>query len=275
MGLLSFAGDVVGGLLGIGAQSSANKANKELAEYQYEKNLEMWNRQNEYNSPARQMERLKAAGLNPNLVYGNGAVGNASSAPPQYDRPTINPVSNGGFVSDAVQHGIFTSAQLDNLKQQTELSKTQQKVQDAQIAKYGQEVSESIARTARSKFDLQLAEELKQNSVEMANENLRRIRTSNAGQEIMNDYNKARTMLIPLQKKLTENQIEQVATAVAQAKWDYQNELAGRIPKGVSLRDWFFNQLIRANAGQSNVLDIMRKNGSSVESLWDLIKGLF
>jgi len=36
--------------------------------------------QNAYNSPASQMERLKAAGLNPNLVYGNGV--QASNAGP-------------------------------------------------------------------------------------------------------------------------------------------------------------------------------------------------
>ncbi|UPW41458.1 DNA pilot protein [Dipodfec virus UA23Rod_1340] len=40
---------------------------------------ENWNMQNEYNSPAAQMERLREAGLNPNLVYGNGANNTNSS----------------------------------------------------------------------------------------------------------------------------------------------------------------------------------------------------
>lgn len=35
--------------------------------------LEDWNRQNAYNHPTQQMQRLKEAGLNPNLVYGGGA----------------------------------------------------------------------------------------------------------------------------------------------------------------------------------------------------------
>jgi len=46
-------------------------------------NLENWNRMNAYNHPSAVMERLKAAGLNPNLVYGNGAQtqsGNIASA---------------------------------------------------------------------------------------------------------------------------------------------------------------------------------------------------
>lgn len=35
------------------------KAQRELAQYAYTKDLEMWNRANEYNSPIAQMERLK------------------------------------------------------------------------------------------------------------------------------------------------------------------------------------------------------------------------
>lgn len=42
-------------------------------------NLEMWNLQNQYNDPSAQMARLKAAGLNPNLMYGKGTPGIAPS----------------------------------------------------------------------------------------------------------------------------------------------------------------------------------------------------
>lgn len=41
-----------------------------------------WQLANDYNHPIQQMERLKAAGLNPNLVYGSGSVaGNTTGAP--------------------------------------------------------------------------------------------------------------------------------------------------------------------------------------------------
>lgn len=50
------------------------KAQKQLAEYSYQKDLEMWNRSNEYNLPQNQMQRLKDANLNPSLVYGSGHV---------------------------------------------------------------------------------------------------------------------------------------------------------------------------------------------------------
>lgn len=44
--------------------------------------MKSWQLANDYNHPIQQMERLKAAGLNPNLVYGSGSVaGNTTSAP--------------------------------------------------------------------------------------------------------------------------------------------------------------------------------------------------
>lgn len=49
---------------------------KKLMDKQYEQVLDMWNRQNEYNDPAAQMERFRRAGLNPDLIYsqmGNGS----------------------------------------------------------------------------------------------------------------------------------------------------------------------------------------------------------
>lgn len=58
-----------------------NRANRALSEYEWSKNLQMWNLQNEYNTPSAQMARYKAAGLNPNLIYGNVSSGNASVLP--------------------------------------------------------------------------------------------------------------------------------------------------------------------------------------------------
>lgn len=45
---------------------------------------------NQYNSPQAQMARYGAAGLNPNLIYGQGTPGNQPSAVP-YTAPTVDP----------------------------------------------------------------------------------------------------------------------------------------------------------------------------------------
>lgn len=76
---------VAGQVLGAVAQGTANRAqrryNDRVAWRERVWALEDWNRQNEYNSPAAQMARLKAAGLNPNLVYGHGADAQSGQMP--------------------------------------------------------------------------------------------------------------------------------------------------------------------------------------------------
>ena len=75
---------LVQGLSSIFGQRSANQTNIQLAREQRQWDLDMWNRQNEYNNPKNQMLRLKAAGLNPNLVYGSGSVsGNVTGSSPK------------------------------------------------------------------------------------------------------------------------------------------------------------------------------------------------
>lgn len=55
--------------------------------------LDDWNRVNEYNHPLQQMQRLKEAGLNPNLVYGSGsgASGMSNSVPTQGTYSQVTP----------------------------------------------------------------------------------------------------------------------------------------------------------------------------------------
>jgi len=113
-----------------GGQSKKNvkrtiKANRELAEYSYGQDREMWAENNAYNSPEQQMERLKKAGLNPNMVYGSGTVaGNSSTATPKYNAPTedytrIQPMVNPMAMLQAYQDMELKKAQTDNVKAQT------------------------------------------------------------------------------------------------------------------------------------------------------------
>lgn len=69
------AGGVFGSMI-------AARANKKAWERQVQTEQAIWERdtkyQEQYNSPQAQMERFKAAGLNPNLIYGQGTPGNVS-----------------------------------------------------------------------------------------------------------------------------------------------------------------------------------------------------
>lgn len=63
-------------------------AQRREAELAYQRSIQMWHMQNAYNSPAEQMKRFGAAGLNPHLIYGQGSSGNASGTP-QYQAPNL------------------------------------------------------------------------------------------------------------------------------------------------------------------------------------------
>lgn len=73
----------IGGAFGLLGNYLNYKYQSRLADKQNEFNLNMWNLQNEYNSPAAQMRRYEEAGLNPALMYGQVTPGNASTAPQQ------------------------------------------------------------------------------------------------------------------------------------------------------------------------------------------------
>lgn len=80
-------------------------ANK-MWEKQGQRELEYFNLQNAYNDPSAQMQRLKDAGLNPNLVYGNGATTESAPISPKSAQP-VNfrspEIDLGGVVMNALQ----------------------------------------------------------------------------------------------------------------------------------------------------------------------------
>jgi len=115
--------------IGVAASaSSANKqaqANKDLAAFQADANQKYLNQQNEYNSPKNQMARFQSAGLNPNLIYGQGSPGNQTS-PLSY--PDIKPANfqarkDPSEVLAAVNQQRITDAQV-NATNATTLQKT-------------------------------------------------------------------------------------------------------------------------------------------------------
>lgn len=63
------------------AQKRADEYNRLATDTAYGRELELMKYQNDFNSPAAQMQRFKDAGLNPNLVYGQGTPGNMLSKP--------------------------------------------------------------------------------------------------------------------------------------------------------------------------------------------------
>lgn len=88
------------------ATREANAMNQQLTEEQNAANLAQWERENEYNLPVNQMQRYKDAGLNPQLIYQQGAT-SVSAKSPEIQRPNFTPVQ--GDPSRVLN--ILTSAQ--------------------------------------------------------------------------------------------------------------------------------------------------------------------
>lgn len=74
--LIAAAATAIGGAVTARKQA---KENRKLAEYQNDANQKLLQQQLEYDKPANQMLRFQEAGLNPNLVYGQGTPGNQST----------------------------------------------------------------------------------------------------------------------------------------------------------------------------------------------------
>lgn len=173
-------GSVFGGIFGNYQQKKANEYNrqqidqqfqrqKELAQYQYDLNLQQWNRENEYNSPTSQLARLRAAGLNPHLIYGHGAVANQSSPSPKYEAPQPG-------VSQMVQGDIMGNVlQGQELFQNVERFISDMSNLRTQRAYTAAKTAETLAKVDTSRFDLDMKRKLEGYTIQAAdlsNQNL-------------------------------------------------------------------------------------------------------
>lgn len=126
-------GAIAGSLGSIASTMIANKARAEEAEKAYKREQESINKMNFYNSPSQQILRLRAAGLNPNLMYGNGgesAAGLQSSAAQGYQS---NPaVPNLEAIGSNVAEGIQASLEAQRTINDTERTAAQVALQSIQ-----------------------------------------------------------------------------------------------------------------------------------------------
>lgn len=170
------AGQIATAIAGIG---SANRQNfkqrqhqRDMYALQRRDALADWHMQNAYNDPAAQMMRLKNAGLNPNLVYGNGVVGNSSTGIRSSQPTGYNAIApDYGRLGDAIGGiGGMLSRYLDfkTKAQNVDNLEKQGKVLDAQFLKMTAETMNLGYQGEHSKFDLGMKNLLKQNSLDTA-----------------------------------------------------------------------------------------------------------
>lgn len=118
-------------------------AQQQWIEQMYEKN-------NSYNSPAAQMQRLKDAGLNPDLMYSRGDVGNATApeAPAQAPTPRFNviPTNTYGQTAQIAADAGLKLAQARLAESQSKKTDTEESLLTADY----------LLRKARNESDIEL-----------------------------------------------------------------------------------------------------------------------
>ena len=140
-------------------QARAFEQQKELQSDAQNYNTLMFNMANQYNSPAQQMARFRAAGLNENLIYGQMA--NTASSPTMSSSSAPSAASIGGASAlETAQIGLL-NAQRDNIKADTDLKESGVILNAATIEQMGhqnnwtdQQIRESVERVGQIRKSL-------------------------------------------------------------------------------------------------------------------------
>lgn len=100
----ALASTVVSGVYNALAARAQRSWSERMMDKQRQWQLDDWSRMNEYNSPGAVMARMSSAGLNPDLLMGQGVGGSSSQMPSQGSVPggsEANPVDTSGFSRSA------------------------------------------------------------------------------------------------------------------------------------------------------------------------------
>lgn len=157
----------------------------------------MWDVQNQYNSPMAQMQRFKEAGLNPNLIYGQGNTAQSMttsnpgraeiSAPRTKDwhpqTPDFSGLASGAAAAMQTYNQMrATSAQVDNVKAQTDLTNEQRlnvmaetANRQLEAANIGEKTEGQRLANKHSQYDLNLKTDLRDYQVDAARLSVARV----------------------------------------------------------------------------------------------------
>lgn len=132
------------------------KWNEEVMQKQRDWAIEDWNKQNEYNSPAAQMQRLREAGLNPQLVYGKGADNTAMAI----NRPQAMAWNPKAPDASGLANSLFAGADLAMKQAQTDLVRKQMTVLDQEMMLKSAQTAQTLQNTAKTQQQYEQAQSL-------------------------------------------------------------------------------------------------------------------
>lgn len=220
--------------------------NKSEAELAYNRQLEQWNLENEYNSPAQQLARYQAAGLNPNLIYGTGtaSAGNTNTSSPSYSPVKYNaPHAQRATAERATLQSPFRNDfdpyQAISITQQLGIQKAQKDQIQAQADYTRQQTVNSTLDALSKDFDVKFKKDTRELAVNQLYETLRKTQHETA--KIHQDQ-----LLTQERRGLTEYQIDKVNQEIKNLKQTHDiRAFELKLNKlGVSNRDGLVTRLI-------------------------------
>lgn len=266
MGLKDYANVMSAGIGGVGSFISTyltNQANRQLArenmawqqqenERAFQRDLQMWNLQNQYNTPAAQRARLEAAGMNPQLAFGNVSAnsGNASSA------PSLNPAT--AITPEMAQYQAGNVGMgLADAFQQSALFQQQRKMNDAAI-------KEKEANTLLKLFELGQNEDLRPYVLALAQEKVFNMQEDTRLKNMQADYTEMKTSI---EKDLHDVNLDyqKLKLETAQQKQVFEVAMSAM---NVLLAD---AQINLTKAQRSNVMQVTANLAleGDIKSYWD------
>lgn len=238
--------------------AATNKANKDIAQMSNEHNeamlnkqiqqeWDMWNAENDYNSPAAQMQRFKDAGVNPYMAMGNVSSGNASSMSSPAAQPAVVPQMQAAQADAPLAQGAtMMPADLSGLaglrgiaSRFVELMQAKEDIKGKQLENQGKEIENSY------KADMFMVNMYK------AMQDAGLSRSKRLGQDIVNQF----------QPEMLSSELNQRKTDIM-----FRNlEAQGQLIANLSAMQWYkvlpvqIQQTIQQKAVEINNLRLMGK----------------
>lgn len=241
-------------------QIAANRANKKMHQKQLDWNEEMWHMQNEYNSPAAQMQRFREAGLNTHLMYGQGESGNAG--PVQGNTPPV--MQNiGGGIGGATQSAIGSyialkkaDAEIENIQSSTALNLNE-------ADKAGMQTEGIAIDNKRSYLEYQVAtgtagERIKQSQIKTVSDGLELVR-----QGLVNEQLTKQNAIATIELAYAE--LFKILEA-SRSEADLKGTI---LENAMKAQDWDYRRIHKMNMGTHSALtgiltDILAPEGTKV-----------
>lgn len=134
-------------------------------------NRKMWDLQNEYNTPKNQVDRLRQAGLNPQLMYGKTANTGNSAATPN--------ITTGAPRTEGIVNSLLASQDLEIKNEQAELIRAQKLAKLEEASWIAEKRKDTIFGWKTKEFNLGLEQEVRDYSIDARKETVRQLRIEN------------------------------------------------------------------------------------------------